>query len=67
MRKIDEDDSSYYSNNRLNIAFIADSKEVRDMESRSVSGSVSERESISSISRIHSHGNSLPGSPFLSF
>ena len=42
MRKIDEDESSYYSNNMLNLAFIAEnSQEIRDLESKSLAGSIS--------------------------
>lgn len=63
MRKLEEDESSYYSNNKLNLAFIAE--DSKDIESISLSGSVCDRDSISSISRVAS--NSIPGSPFLTY
>ena len=63
MRKLEEEESSYYSNNKLNLAFIAE--DSKDIESISLSGSVCDRDSISSISRVAS--NSIPGSPFLTY
>lgn len=65
MRKIEEDDSSYYCNNQLNLGFIADN--AKEIDSMSASGSVSEKESISNISRRASRTSEVPGSPFCSF
>lgn len=63
MRKLVEDESSYYSDNKLNLAFIAE--DSKDIESISLSGSACDRDSISSVSRVAS--NSIPGSPYLTF